>query len=57
MQILDRDSRKSSHSVKLYMLELYQDDLLDLLKHRGDKSRGAMTNPEVSMLRDPYFSS
>ena len=48
LQILDRDSRKCSHSVKLYMLELYQDELMDLLKPRGDKSKGAMSNPEVS---------
>ena len=46
-QILDRDARKCSHAVKLYMLELYQDELMDLLKPRAEKSRGGMSTPEV----------
>ena len=32
MQILDKDAHKASHAVKLYMLELYCDELMDLLR-------------------------
>ena len=31
-QILDKDAHKASHAVKLYMLELYCDELMDLLR-------------------------
>ena len=50
-QILDRDARKCSHAVKLYMLELYQDELMDLLRPRAadSKARGAASTPEVHL--------
>ena len=41
--ILDRDSAKCSFKVELYMLELYQDDLQDLLADvpKGQKNVSA----------------
>ncbi len=43
-QILDRDAHKASHAVKLYMLELYQDELMDLLRVVDKK---AASSPDV----------
>lgn len=38
--ILDRDSGKYTFSVSCYMLELYQDDLADLLLPASQKQQG-----------------
>ena len=45
VQILDKDAHKASHAVKLYMLELYCDELMDLL--RVDDKKGS---PDVRAL-------
>ena len=43
-QILDKDAHKASHAVKLYMLELYCDELMDLLRVDDKRDKGS---PEV----------
>ena len=55
MQILDKDAHKASHAVKLYMLELYCDELMDLLRVDDKKGspdvRSERTSPLRSRLR------
>ena len=46
--ILDRDSGKYTFAVSCYMLELYQDDLADLLLPASQKQQG----PQKVMRRD-----
>ena len=43
--ILDRDSGKYTFSVSCYMLELYQDDLADLLLPAAQKQQGPQKVP------------
>ena len=43
--ILDRDSGKYTFSVSCYMLELYQDDLADLLLPASQKQQGPQKVP------------
>ncbi len=40
-QILDKDAHKASHAVKLYMLELYCDELMDLLRVVDKDKKGS----------------
>jgi len=47
MQILDKDAHKASHAVKLYMLELYCDELMDLLRVVDKDKKGS---PDVRVL-------
>ncbi len=53
--MLNADTRKASFSVSAYMLELYQDDLCDLLRPPPDRKAA----PEVRALNDepqPWIS-
>lgn len=43
--ILDRDSGKYTFAVSCYMLELYQDDLADLLLPASQKQQGPQKVP------------
>lgn len=54
--ILDRDSGKYTFSVSCYMLELYQDDLADLLLPASQKQQGPqkVLNQSDSLLVLPF---
>ena len=47
--MLNAEARKASFSVTAYMLELYQDDLCDLLREKADKR----ASPEVVVGTEP----
>jgi hypothetical protein len=50
--ILERDSGKASYSVNVFMLELYCDDLQDLLAG-GKKGEKAFKTPKLEIKKDP----
>ena len=50
--ILERDSSKATYKVELFMLELYIDDLQDLLAE-SKKSENKMKQPKLDIKKDP----
>ncbi len=48
--ILDRDSGKYTFAVSCYMLELYQDDLADLLLPASQKQQGPQKVTRAALL-------
>jgi len=46
------ESRRIQYEVKVYMLELYKDDLLDLLQRKEGKDA-----PQLSIKKDPRGTS
>ncbi|MEW5314403.1 MAG: hypothetical protein WDW38_005908 [Sanguina aurantia] len=53
-KILDRDSGKYTFSITVYMLELYQDTLADLLlPPQGKNARGEVVKPKLTIKQDP----
>ena len=57
--VLNADARKASFSVSAYMLELYQDDLCDLLRPADPSRKGGevgLLNSSSSLMCDRVYS-